>query len=108
MNLSTSLPDFISLHYQGGREDTPFWKHMTNNKIVTPFTKTVIEHAKTKVPSVTSYQADLFTTAPICLWNWTLAGLNLLTPEVAKASLEATGREKLAKMWLEEYFRRLG
>jgi len=106
--MNDATADFISLHYQGGREDTPFWRHMTHNKIVTPFAKTVIEHAKTKVPSITSYQADLFTTAPICLWNWTLAGLNLLTPEVAKASLDATGREKLAKTWIENYFRRLG
>ena len=106
-HMGDATADFISLHYQGGRTDTPFWKHMTENKVVTEFTAEVIELAKNKIPSVGTFRRDLLDTAPICLWNWTLAGLNLLTPEVAKESLVATGNELQAKTWIDYFFKRL-
>ena len=80
---------------------------MTENKVVTEFTAEVIELAKNKIPSVGTFRRDLLDTAPICLWNWTLAGLNLLTPEVAKESLVATGNELQAKTWIDYFFKRL-
>jgi tryptophan halogenase len=99
--------DFISLHYQGGRTDSPFWKHMTDNYIATDMVKEIIERSKTSVPGVMQYPSALGT-APICLWLWNLAGLNLLSPEVAKISLEATGRTERAIRAKEEFNRRLG
>ena len=107
-HMGDATADFISLHYQGGRTDTPFWKHMTEDKVVTDFTAEVIELSKTKVPSIAMYRRDLLDTAPICLWNWTLAGLNLLTPEVAKESLASTGNEDQAKTWIDYFIKRLG
>lgn len=106
-NMNDSTLDFISLHYQGGRADSPFWMHITNNYIATDKVKDIIERAKTTVPSGMHYQASIGT-APMCLWNWNLAGLNLLTPEVAKNSLDATGRTKTALLAIESFTRRLG
>lgn len=96
--------DFISLHYQGGRTDSPFWAHMTNNYVATDSVKRVIEHAKTNVPGNFAFKTSIGT-ASVCLWNWTLAGLNLLTPEVAKKSLENTGRKAMAKRLIDKFVR---
>lgn len=96
--------DFISLHYQGGREDSPFWSHITNNFVATDAVKKVIEHAKTKVPGNFAFKTSIGT-ASVCLWNWTLAGLNLLTPEVAKKSLEDTGRTEMAKRGIDGFIK---
>jgi tryptophan halogenase len=99
--------DFISLHYQGGRVDSPFWSHMTNDYVATDKVKEIIEIAKYNVPSLATYQSVLGT-APICLWNWTLAGLNLLTPEMAKRNLDTTNRTEVALNAKLEFNRRLG
>ena len=32
--LSELTVDFISLHYQGGKENTEFWKYIKNNNII--------------------------------------------------------------------------
>lgn len=98
--------DFISLHYQGGRTDSPFWTSITDNYIATDKVKEIIEISKYNVPSVLSHQSVLGT-APICLWNWTLAGLNLLTPEVAKRNLDTTNRTEAALLFKDQFNRRL-
>ena len=78
--------DFISLHYQGGRTDTPFWRWVKEEKIVSPYVKDLIERSKNKV--VGHHEIGIKFGAPaVGLWNWTMAGLNLISPEIAERDL---------------------
>lgn len=105
-SMNDSTLDFISLHYQGGRLDSPFWRYITIDNVVTPFTKSVIDQCRYTVPGGMGFSSSKGT-ASACLWNWTLAGLNLLTPEVAKKNLDTTGRTEVALSIKESFFRRL-
>ena len=78
--------DFISLHYQGGRSDTPFWRWVTEEKIVSPYVQELIERSKRKV--IGHHEIGIKFGAPaVGLWNWTIAGLNLVSPQVAEKDL---------------------
>ena len=78
--------DFISLHYQGKRYDTPFWKHIVDNKIGTPWALQLVERAKNKIPGLTSFEG-MYGSFSIPLANWILAGLDLITPSQAKQEI---------------------
>jgi len=78
--------DFISLHYQGGRSNTPFWRWVTEEKIVSPYVQELIERSKRKV--IGHHEIGIKFGAPaVGLWNWTIAGLNLVSPQVAEKDL---------------------
>lgn len=79
--------DFISLHYQGGRSDTEFWRWIQKEKIISPFANDLIERSKRKI--VGHHEIGIKFGAPaVGLWNWTMAGLNLVSPEVAEHDLK--------------------
>lgn len=82
--------DFISLHYQGGRVDTPFWKWVKEEKIISPYVQDIIERSKHKI--IGHHEIGIKYGAPaVGLWNWTIAGLNLVSPDVAERDLKTTG-----------------
>jgi flavin-dependent dehydrogenase len=82
--------DFISLHYQGGRNDTPFWRWISEEKIVSPYVQDLIQRSKNKV--VGHHEIGIKFGAPaVGLWNWTIAGLNLIEPKTATTDLLVTG-----------------
>lgn len=88
--------DFVSMHYQGHKINTPFWNHIKENNIVSPFAKHIIDRSKTKL--VGYYEvANNFGAPAIGLWNWSLAGLDLLNSESAHQDLVNTGRYKIAE-----------
>jgi tryptophan halogenase len=88
--------DFISLHYQGGRNDTPFWRWVQDEKIVSPYVTDIIERSKHKI--VGHQEIGIKYGAPaIGLWNWTLAGLDLVSPEVADRDLQVSGISNIAE-----------
>jgi tryptophan halogenase len=72
--------DFTVLHYQGGREDSEFWRHIKNEKITTPVVEDYIEKSKSKIAS-TLYFSDYWNTDSI--WKWSLAGLGFVTQKQA-------------------------
>lgn len=81
--------DFISLHYQGNRDDTPFWQWVKHEEIISPYVKDIIQRSKNKV--VGHHEIGIKFGAPaIGLWNWTMAGLDLVLPEVAEKDLKST------------------
>jgi tryptophan halogenase len=82
--------DFVSMHYQGGRTDTPFWKYVKENKIVSPYAQDVITRTKNKIVSFHDI-GNNYGAPAIGLWNWTMAGLGIITPEQAKADLDYNG-----------------
>lgn len=89
--------DFISMHYQGGREDSEFWRHIKHNKIITDGAKNVIDLLQYKIPgyNVIDSMHGHFG-APLA--NWIFAGLDLITPE------QAESEQRLPKEFLEKKY----
>jgi tryptophan halogenase len=87
------IRDFLVVHYQGGRSDSPFWRRFSEKDMTTQFSKEILDKTKTKVPGV--FQFDYyFGSIGAPLWNWVLAGLGKITPELAKKELELYGYKK--------------
>ena len=86
--------DFISYHYQGGRNDTQFWKNI--NGKMTPNAKVYFERSKEKIPSVLETNG-IFGSATAGLWNWISAGLKIITPEQAKKELDKFNKYSTAE-----------
>jgi hypothetical protein len=85
MKMYENLLDFTVLHYQGGREDSEFWRYIKNENLVTPTVKNYIEKAKNKIPTFLFASDEQWGAND--LWKWTLAGLNLIDPNLAKEEL---------------------
>jgi len=85
--------DFLNVHYQGGRDDTEFWRHMNSEETQTDFVKEILVRVKNKIPTSFNFESDSYS----FLWNWVLAGLGLITPELAKKELEMFNMEEDAK-----------
>lgn len=109
-NISTLFEyvfDFISLHYQGGREDSAFWRHIKDNKIVTDYTQTLINKSKNKIIGTTIFDNANPYAPGSALWNWVMAGLQIITPEQARQELISTGKMTLAKNHWETFYNNL-
>jgi tryptophan halogenase len=78
--------DFISIHYQGNRNDTAFWRGIQKNKIISEGAKEYVEACKTRIPSFLNL-FGMFGSYSIPLANWIGAGIGLLNPNIAKQSL---------------------
>ncbi len=72
--------DFTVLHYQGGREDSEFWRTIKFDKVTTPAVENYIERAKSRIPSALHFMDYWGVDA---LWKWSLAGLGLMTRQQA-------------------------
>jgi tryptophan 6-halogenase len=87
------IRDFLVMHYQGGRQDSPFWNQFIKTDMNTEFSREILNKSAYKVPGI--FQFDYYfgcIGAP--LWNWVLAGLGKITPELAKKELELYGYKK--------------
>lgn len=96
-----NLLDFTVLHYQGKRDDSDFWRYIKNENLVTPTVKNYIEKAKSKIP--TSLFAPQEQWGANDLWKWSLAGLNLIDPELAKEELLQFDMYDYAKSHYEHF-----
>jgi hypothetical protein len=84
------IRDFLVIHYQGGRSDSDFWRHISSGKTLTPFAKEILEKSKNKPPGFLQYDRYFGCAGP-SLWSWILAGTNNLTRDTAKKELELYG-----------------
>jgi tryptophan halogenase len=94
--------EFISFHYQGNRNDTPFWRSIKEKNKIGTAAKIYVERCKHKVPGILE-TVGLFGTPSACLWNWVAAGIDLITPARARKDLEKSNLQDIAK----EEFRKL-
>jgi tryptophan halogenase len=88
--LYDDIRDFLIIHYRGGRTDSEFWKYMSSEKPLTPFSKEILDKSKDKVPGIFQYDRYYGYPGPP-LWNWVLAGTNNITRALAKKQLELYG-----------------
>jgi tryptophan halogenase len=93
--------DFLVMHYQGGRTDSDFWRHISSGATTTPFVEEVKELSKTHLPTYIHYEE--YWSSSSALWNWVLAGLGILTEEVALKELTNTNRLEQASYEYAEF-----
>jgi tryptophan halogenase len=79
--------DFLVGHYLGGRTDTEFWRHITNGNTLTPFTDTIVNMCKTKMPTQNDFN-EYPGAAGWHLWQFVLAGVGKFPPGVGIKSLD--------------------
>ncbi len=92
--------DFVVLHYQGGRTDTPFWKHITNDHLSTPVVDAYIEKCKARFPGKYMFNDTWNVDA---LWKWTAAGLGMVSQEQARSEIEFLDIEYLSQRTLSDF-----
>lgn len=92
--------DFTALHYQGGREDSEFWRYIKNDKITTPNVENYLERSKSRIPSTLHFmdywEVDV-------LWKWTLVGLNYVDRDIASRELIQFNNYDYAKKDYREF-----
>ena len=81
------IVDFLVIHYQGGREDTEFWKWIKNKHTLTSFAAELLERCEYKIPGVLNYDY-YYGCIGAPLYSWILAGIGRITPEQARKELE--------------------
>jgi len=82
--------DFLVLHYQGGRDDSEFWRYIKSGKTITPFVADLLERCKHTVPGGLQYDY-YYGSVGASLYNWILAGIDKITPELARQELDLYG-----------------
>lgn len=97
-----SYKDFTVFHYQGGRTDTEFWKHIVEEKLTTPLVEDYIEKSKSLIPATFLFQDKYGIDS---LWKWTLAGLDMITAEDAVKQLKFQNVYEIGKIEFNEYYK---
>jgi hypothetical protein len=80
--------DFLCVSYCGGREDTEFWRNITNEKLLTQRAQHIIDIAQTRLTRELDFDKFLGYGSQ-GLYNYTLAGLGLFSTDVIKSVFEA-------------------
>ena len=78
--------DFLVMHYQGGRADTPFWRSIGANDSA----RELLELWRLRTPRASDF-ADYFGSLSVELWFYTLDGLGLLSRDAAQRELDQYG-----------------
>lgn len=103
-NLNKLTIDFISIHYQGGKENSDFWKFIKNEKIISDGAKQYVNSCKYRVPGYIEING-MFGSYSNPLANWIGAGIELFSPEIAKKSLYESNMYEVAKNEYESFYR---
>jgi tryptophan halogenase len=86
--LTSDMLDFVQVTYTGGREDTEFWKFMTNSAKKTEEVEKIIHLAKTRLLRLQDFRSyDGY--AGQALWIYSLAGLGHFDKTVIRKVLTA-------------------
>lgn len=96
-----SYKDFTVLHYQGKRDDTPFWRYIKEENLTTDVVEDYLEKSKSIIPNTFLFQDQYGVDA---LWKWSLAGLDYITKEDAKRQLEFYNIDKIGNQEFMSYY----
>jgi tryptophan halogenase len=88
--------DFLVMHYQGGKTGSAFWDYISTGATRTDKVTEVLERAKRKIPGILEFEG-VFGSPYGPLWNWILAGIDIITPNQAFESLSLSNFGELAK-----------
>lgn len=98
--------NFISMHYQGGRTDTPFWQRIKFENIVTDEAKYFIDMAKVKIP-INAQLDGMWGSYTVHLMNWIFAGMGIITKELAKKELDEIQSYYIAEQQYNLYIKNI-
>lgn len=96
--------DFISMHYQGGRDDTVFWKKIKENKIITENASNIVKRLPTAIPCAAMLDG-MYGSFSMPLANWIFAGLGLITDDQAYKDLCSRSNLDLSKKRFDSFYR---
>ena len=82
------IKDFIRLHYISPRQDTTFWKDVSNTKMSDTL-KTKLDIWKGRMPRYADYGRHNFYDLGNTLWYQILLGMNLLDKNIAENELKS-------------------
>ncbi len=83
----------IQIHYITKRNDTPFWKYVHNDLKRDPLVESILEVCKWRVPNANDFP-HYNGSAGWGVFNWILAGNDLISKEVLDKSLHTHNFEK--------------
>lgn len=95
--------DFISIHYQGGKDDTPFWKTIKEEKIISDGAKEYVDYCKNRIPGYINLEG-MTGSYSIPLVNWVGAGIGILNPKFAEDSLKNSLLYEKAKLEYNNFY----
>ena len=79
--------DFISLHYQGGRSDTDFWKDIKLKNRITDSAKKIMDTASCRIPGYVDLEG-MYGSFSVPLVNWLLAGMDVIDQNISSKELD--------------------
>jgi tryptophan halogenase len=80
--------DFLCVSYRGGRDDTEFWRQITNHKLLTQRAQHIVDIAKTRLTRELDFDKFLGYGSQ-GLYNYTLAGLGLFSADAVESVFRA-------------------
>jgi flavin-dependent dehydrogenase len=98
--------DFISMHYQGGRDDTPFWKKIKEQKMVTKNADLIVNRLSSRIPCAAMLDG-MYGSFSIPLANWIFAGMGLITPDQAHNDLQNRSVYEFSKKRFNSFYQRI-
>lgn len=75
-NQLDDLRDFLVMHYQGGRQDSEFWRYISSGATRTDFVNELLTMSQDRVPSFNDFPR-YWGVAGWSLYSWIMAGLGL-------------------------------
>ncbi len=72
--LYSNMANFVSMHYSGGRNDTEYWKHITNDVRCLEGAENIIQKAKCRLTRSQDFNIHAGF-AGMHMWNYSLNGL---------------------------------
>lgn len=101
--LNTSTLDFLSLHYQGGRDNSDFWKNIKDGNMISDGAREMLNAYKHKIPSPFIYPS-MIGSFSMALANWNLAGTNIITREQAYKELVEHNLLEIAEIHYNDFY----
>jgi tryptophan halogenase len=95
--------DFISLHYQGGRDDTAFWADIKKKNKCTNYAKNIVNLTKDHVPGMILHEG-MYGSFSLPLANWNLAGMGLINRNIAYQNLIDKNKLELAERHYNSFY----
>jgi tryptophan halogenase len=96
--------DFISLHYQGGRNDTAFWADIKKKNKCTDYARKIVSLTQDHVPGMILHEG-MYGSFSLPLANWNLAGMGLLNKNIAYQNLVDKNKLKLAEEHYNNFYK---
>jgi flavin-dependent dehydrogenase len=96
--------DFISLHYQGGRDDTEFWADIKKKNKCTDYAKKIVSLTKDHVPGMILHEG-MYGSFSVPLANWNLAGMGLIEKNTAHQNLVDKNKLELAEEHYNNFYK---